>query len=43
MTDHDKAVDKAARLLKKQGSVSSLASSDVRQEKHKHGYAYLTD
>lgn len=31
--DHTAARDKAARLLKKQGSVSSLASSDVKHEK----------
>ena len=38
MSDHDRAKDKAARLLRKQGSVSSLSSSDVlhvnRQYKH---------
>ncbi|XP_076439903.1 dynein light chain Tctex-type 5-B-like [Babylonia areolata] len=33
MTDHDKAREKAARLLRKQGSVSSLSSSD-RHDRH---------
>ncbi|XP_053394089.1 dynein light chain Tctex-type 5-B-like [Mercenaria mercenaria] len=39
MGDHDKARDKAARLLKKQGSMSSLASIDIRHDNrhHKHG------
>ena len=36
MGDHDKARDKAARLLKKQGSMSSLASSDIRQDGKHH-------
>ncbi|KAL4236579.1 Tctex1 domain-containing protein 1 [Mactra antiquata] len=36
MSDHDKARDKAARLLKKQGSVSSLASSDVFKHDNRH-------
>lgn len=40
MGDHDKAREKAARLLKKQGSMSSLASTDIRHDinrHHKHG------
>ena len=42
MGDHDKARDKAARLLKKQGSMSSLASTDIRHDNrhHKHGYDF---
>ncbi|GFO03264.1 TCTEX1 domain-containing 1 [Plakobranchus ocellatus] len=35
-SDHDKARDKAARLLKKQGSMSSLSSSDVAKHDRSH-------
>ncbi|XP_052774060.1 dynein light chain Tctex-type 5-B-like [Mya arenaria] len=43
MSDHDRARDKAARLLKKQGSMSSLNSSDIRQEKHhRHGASSMS-
>ena len=37
MSDRDMARDKAARLLKKQGSVSSFTSSEKNDRAHKVG------